>query len=234
MLITQPGGVRVKVVDFGIAKVISETSDSPVSKAMGTPQYASPEQFHVGEQLNERSDIYSLGVMVYQMLTGRCPFEAGSIHELMRLKLQETPLPLRQLCPKAPVAVEQLVSGMLARNPAQRPKSAGEVATLFRHALESPEAAEASISDAATVVVPSELPTQRARTHHTVNDQSACRIHYWGGGSDHLNTNRTSTNRSCVLVLSFAAAVIIAIPASFSFFAIDRGSVDPGCRGPVQ
>ncbi len=147
MLLKKADGTeKVKVVDFGIAKVISETSGSSVSRAMGTPEYASPEQFLVGGLLDKRSDIYSLGILLYRMLSGKCPFDNRPIQELMCPQLQEPPPLLREVCPEAPVALERLIDGMLAKDPAQRPQRAGEVATLFDRAIGLSGKAQASKS----------------------------------------------------------------------------------------
>ncbi len=125
----------VKVLDFGLAKVTSESTDLQVSSALGTPHYASPEQFRIGEEIDGRSDIYSLGVIVYRMLTGCLPFEAASVHALIRLHLLETPPPLRIRRADAPVEVEYLVNRMLAKTPHYRPASAGEAIEAFEQAL---------------------------------------------------------------------------------------------------
>jgi len=141
MLVKRPGGEagreQVKVMDFGIGKVLGDTGGSPVSSIMGTPHYASPEQFNLGASIDGRADIYSLGVMLYQMLTGVLPFNAPSIHELIRLQQTALPPPVRQLRPELPVTVEQLISRMLMKKPEQRPQSAGEVKALFQQALDS-------------------------------------------------------------------------------------------------
>jgi serine/threonine protein kinase len=132
MLIKSSGGPElVKVLDFGIAKVLNSTTGAPVSHVMGTPHYASPEQFVPGGHIDQRSDIYSLGVMLYQMLTGILPFNASSMEELIQLKLEGQPKSLRTLRPDAPAAVEQLVSRMLVKDPDQRPGRMSEVVALF-------------------------------------------------------------------------------------------------------
>ncbi len=125
----------VKVLDFGLAKVTSESTDLQVSSALGTPHYASPEQFRIGEEIDGRSDIYSFGVIIYRMLTGFLPFEATSVHALIRLHLLDTPPPLRNRRPEAPTEVEYLVNRMLAKTPHYRPASAGEAIEAFEQAL---------------------------------------------------------------------------------------------------
>jgi serine/threonine protein kinase/tetratricopeptide (TPR) repeat protein len=134
----EDGREQVKVLDFGVAKIVSETTASPVSAPMGTPHYASPEQFQTGGQIDGRSDIYSLGVMLYQMLTGSLPFCTTSVHELIKLQLTAPPPPLRQLRPDAPAGVEELVNRMLAKDPNLRPQRAGDVPTLLARACDLP------------------------------------------------------------------------------------------------
>src|SRR5205085_6697824 len=127
------GREQVKVLDFGIAK-LAETA-MPVSAPLGTPHYASPEQFQAGGQIDQRADIYSLGVLLYQMLSGALPFQAASVHELIRLQMTALPPPLRKLRPETPLALEQLVNRLLAKDPQQRPQDVAEIPALFERAL---------------------------------------------------------------------------------------------------
>lgn len=139
MLVRGPdGSEQVKVVDFGIAKVVAESNTpgaSSISLLLGTPHYASPEQFSVGSSLDSRSDIYSLGVLLYQMLCGRLPFTAQSLPELIRLQRTTPPPAIRQRRPETPEAVEQLLFRMLDQEPQHRPPSALEAFNLFVQAL---------------------------------------------------------------------------------------------------
>jgi len=98
-----------------------------VSTVVGTPHYASPEQLTVGGRIDGRSDIYSLGVILYRMLGGKPPFNSPSMGEVIQMQLTAEPAPLITLRPETPPAVERLVTSMLAKNPARRPQSAAEV-----------------------------------------------------------------------------------------------------------
>lgn len=136
MLVSQPDGhERLKVLDFGIAKVISETTVSPVSVVMGTPLYASPEQLSLGGRIDGRADNYSLGVILFEMLAGAPPFNAASAREMFHLQTSAPPPPLRKFRPDAPPALESLINCLLAKDPEDRPQSAGQIPALFESAL---------------------------------------------------------------------------------------------------
>lgn len=130
--------LQVKVLDFGIAKVVSETTAGSVSAPMGTPHYASPEQFRTGGHIDGRSDIYSLGVVLFRLLSGEVPFATGAVHELIQRQLNDAPPLLRSLRPDAPEALEGLVNRLLAKDPAERPQRAREVAELYFQAIGKP------------------------------------------------------------------------------------------------
>jgi serine/threonine protein kinase len=137
MLVDTPGGRdHVKVLDFGIGKAVGETmAGSMVSTVVGTPHYASPEQLTVGRRIDGRSDIYSLGVILYRMLGGKLPFNSSSMGEVIQMQLTSEPAPLFTLRPDTPPAIDSLVSGMLAKEPARRPQSAAEVIATLDKAL---------------------------------------------------------------------------------------------------
>src|SRR5499426_1654611 len=141
MLIDSPGGRdHVKVLDFGIGKALGETmASSMVSTVVGTPHYASPEQLTVGGRIDGRSDIYSLGVILYRILSGKPPFNSPSIGEVIQMQLTAEPAPLITLRPDTPPAVERLVSGVLAKKPSRRPQSAAEVIAALNQAFSHSE-----------------------------------------------------------------------------------------------
>jgi serine/threonine protein kinase/ketosteroid isomerase-like protein len=125
------GTALVKVLDFGIAK-LRETSTTgslasitTAGSIMGTPRYMSPEQCS-DLKVDARSDIYSLGVLFYEMLAGRPPFDAPSAMALALKQIQEPPPPLKEARPGVPDALERLVMWALAKDPADRPQTAAE------------------------------------------------------------------------------------------------------------
>ncbi|MBO9386565.1 MAG: protein kinase [Thermomicrobium sp.] len=122
----------VKVTDFGIAKGISDVSLTEAGFGMGTVHYVSPEQAR-GEPATPASDIYSLGVVIYEMLTNRLPFEADSPIGLAMKHVHEPPPPPRQFAPSLPPAVEAIVLRALAKDPRQRFPTAGALAHALAH-----------------------------------------------------------------------------------------------------
>ncbi len=116
-----------KVTHFGIARAAELSNMTASGMILGTPNYMSPEQAQ-GRPVDARSDIYSLGCVLSQMLTGVLPFEATTPWEVIRRHIEVAPRPVRQLNRDIPAGVEQLVNRCLAKNPNQRYQSAGELA----------------------------------------------------------------------------------------------------------
>jgi serine/threonine protein kinase len=117
----------VRVLDFGIAKLRDENRQSQLAMTqagdmLGTPQYMSPEQIR-GEKIDGRTDIYSLGGLLYEMVTGRLPFEAPTVMALLSKHLLETIVPPSQRRPdlNLPPAIDHLILGAMAKNAAERP-----------------------------------------------------------------------------------------------------------------
>lgn len=128
-------GGNCLLTDFGIAKVLSETvSLTQTGVMVGTPDYMSPEQIGAGT-LDGRSDIYSLGVVLYQMVTGRVPFHADTPGAALVMHLEQ-PLPsAREIRPDLPTAVEDVISKALAKRRADRYQSAKEMARSLETAV---------------------------------------------------------------------------------------------------
>jgi serine/threonine protein kinase len=124
------GGERSKVLDFGIAKLSAEQggSKTQTSAVMGTPTYMSPEQCRGAGHVDQRSDVYALGCVLYRLVCGRPPFDAEGVGELIVMHLCEQPVPPSTLRPGIPPEVEQVILRCLAKDPAHRFSSGSELA----------------------------------------------------------------------------------------------------------
>jgi eukaryotic-like serine/threonine-protein kinase len=123
ILINEEG--RVKLTDFGMARLASrDTKDTPL---LGTPAYWCPEQI-VGKPQDARSDIFSLGVVLYEMITGTRPFDADSLQGVCTRIMTSTPLPPSHSNPSLPAGLNELVASCLAKDPAQRRGSGEDLA----------------------------------------------------------------------------------------------------------
>jgi serine/threonine-protein kinase len=121
-------GLRVKVLDFGIAKLDGESSLKTRTGALiGTPTYMSPEQCRGAGQVDWRSDIYSLGCMLFEMICGRRPFVKEGSGEVIAAHIYEQPTPLSALAPTVPPLYERLVAKAMAKRPEQRQQSMKEL-----------------------------------------------------------------------------------------------------------
>jgi tetratricopeptide (TPR) repeat protein/tRNA A-37 threonylcarbamoyl transferase component Bud32 len=120
------GHGRVLITDFGLAKSLEQVSLTEAGKIIGTPHYMSPEQVK-GVPLDQRSDIYSLGIMLYEMLTGIVPFSGGSAYEVMIQRIQKTPRPASDHNPKIPPYLLKILHRCLEQDPNLRYGSTDEI-----------------------------------------------------------------------------------------------------------
>jgi serine/threonine protein kinase len=123
---------RVRIIDFGLARDIDAeearlTADGAV---VGTPAYMSPERIGV-EEVDAKSDLFGIGVILYEMISGRLPFEGKSMVSILAAIAQGKPPHLQTLAPEAPAALCDLVMQLLANNKADRPADAAQVAQLL-------------------------------------------------------------------------------------------------------
>ncbi len=153
-----PNG-RVKVLDFGLAKPLGRTDRelSASGAVVGTPAYMSPEQAS-GRKVDHRTDIFSLGIVLYRLLTGRSPFNGEHVLAMLTALAVEEPTPVCELNPKVPPALATLVHQMLAKKPEARPQTATEVAerlsTVFSQADAEISASQPIVLEAIPVAMP--------------------------------------------------------------------------------
>jgi hypothetical protein len=136
-ILRRPDG-QVKLADFGIARSLAGTSHTEIGTVLGTAAYLAPEQGR-GESVTPAADIYSLGVVLYELLTGRVPFSAGSLAELLVERERGALTPPSELVRGVPAALDALLTSCLALRAESRPASATELARELASSLNAPE-----------------------------------------------------------------------------------------------
>lgn len=128
-----PDTMQVKLLDFGIARILSETKVTRVGSVMGTPHYLAPEQAR-GAETDPRTDVYASGIVLYEMLTGTCPFEEGTTFEIVAAHVNEPPPPLSSRIDISPLpaGLPDLLERVLAKDPDARPSNGGDFAAELR------------------------------------------------------------------------------------------------------
>ncbi len=147
ILESTPTGIRVKVLDFGIAKLRDDTAShiTQTGSVMGTPHYMSPEQC-LGEELDPRADIYSAGIVLYEMLCGRVPFNSPISTAVVVQHVSQPPPSLRSINPAVPASIEAVVLHAIQKSRDARPVTAGAWALELRMALQHAGAPATSYS----------------------------------------------------------------------------------------
>lgn len=125
LFITDRG--KIKLGDFGIARDTRAKDLTASGITVGTYAYMSPEQITGDRHLSGKADLYSLGCVLFEMLTGRVPFEGENFHQIVEQHLHRQPPPVRSLAPNCPVELDNLVQQLLAKEPEKRPFSARAV-----------------------------------------------------------------------------------------------------------
>ena len=146
---------RVKVLDFGLAKdlrpadrpdmTVTAAGHTEVGMVMGTPAYMSPEQL-AGRPVDHRTDIFSLGILLYQMSSGQRPFEAATSIELASAILRDTPRPLADVRPDMPDALARLIQHCLEKDRERRVQTARDVTSELEHIARRPSSAESRVT----------------------------------------------------------------------------------------
>src|ERR687896_2707886 len=165
-------GATATVTDFGVAKAVAASRAGPVRAtleartpggstithagvSLGTPMYMAPEQAAADPNTDYRADLYALGIVAYEMLVGAPPFHGRSPQALLAAQLTELPRPISQRRYGVPAALERLIMQCLEKNPADRPRNAGDMV----RALDDPE-----LLSGAPAIAPQAAATQRRRS----------------------------------------------------------------------
>jgi hypothetical protein len=158
ILVTEDG--KVKLGDFGIARFATQVSRS--GQLMGTPAYLSPEQI-LGETQSTRSDLFSLGIVLYQMVTGAAPFEGSSVSAVCAQILSAEPMPPSQRNPALPAGLDHVILRCLAKSPADRyPSAEAFASSLYPFSRETLTSTPASPSRPEPLAAPAVKPAQKS------------------------------------------------------------------------
>ena len=195
IMLTASGGV--KVMDFGIAAAW-EAHSTTGQQLLATAAYAPPERI-TGGRASPAGDLYSLGVVLYEMLTGRPPFVANTAEQLLRAHLETAPRPVRSLVFWVPPGIAAACEAALAKDPAARPASAGALAAQLRAAVQAAQASAEAFSPSSIGADRPAEPTRRLSADPT---QVVDRPHKLRGGS------RTVKALAAMVLLGLVGAAV--------------------------
>ena len=133
-ILLENGVERVKITDFGLARLVNDVAITRTGEVSGTPQYMSPEQAK-GERVDPRSDLFSLGCVMYAMCTGHSPFRGDSLAHVIQRVTQDDPRPIEDQNPDIPPWMIEIISQLLAKHPDARIQSAEEVEQMLQEHL---------------------------------------------------------------------------------------------------
>lgn len=229
MLSQTNGGDWAKVLDFGIAKIQQPegTRDHDITApnlVIGTPLYMSPEQCSQTSPIDARSDVYSLGVIIYEMLSGRVPFTGESPTVIMMKQVQDPPPSILEARPDLPASVDKLIERALAKQPADRFQTAGELSAALTAAAEEMGAGASAIvippvhvttpNAAVDTVVddPDEVTVVRPRDEVTVvKPRGGRQLHIPTGGSQLIKEQEASADFNPWRIMAPAAIVLVVV-----------------------
>ncbi|MBU1243068.1 protein kinase [Myxococcota bacterium] len=222
--VSAAGEESLKLVDFGIAKLIEDGGPQLTAAGLvfGTPSYLSPEQAQ-GQPVTHAADLYAMGVILFQMLTGRLPFKASSTMELLAMHIQEPPPHVRDLVPGVPEALDQLVLRALGKKPGDRPGDAAGMASALADLLQTAE----SVPAAPVPMPPPPAPAAAITPPAAGTVLSA--------GAVTASTGSGVPGRPRILLFAGLAVVcVLAIGLGLAFSGVFSGSSTPsGARPPV-
>jgi serine/threonine protein kinase len=166
-ILLENGVERVKITDFGLARTVDDVSLTRTGYIAGTPPFMSPEQAD-GKRVDHRTDLFSLGSVLYALCAGHPPFRAESSIAVLKRVCEETPRPLHEINPDVPPWLQELIAKLLAKDPAKRFGSAAEVATLLSGRLAQLQT-DGAFSDVGGMTKGTRSPQKPSRLHAVRN-----------------------------------------------------------------
>lgn len=202
---------KVKVTDFGIAKMVTSTTTTMV--AMGSVHYTSPEQARGGYS-DEKSDIYSIGITLYEMVTGKVPFNGESTVEVAMKHLQEEIVPPSELVPDIPYSLEQIILKCTQKNAERRYRDVGELIMDLKHSLVDPDGDFvdiAPIGNADTILITEDELDDIRSAYDDDDDDDAYDDDEYGDDDDRERDSDEVNPRmnKVIKIMTVAVAVII-------------------------
>ena len=137
VLVSRVFRCEIKIIDFGLAYTQQMQGLTATGLIMGTPEYMSPEQVS-GKKVDERADVYSLGIILYELFTGKVPFTGPSAISIGFQQMKDAPPPPTSLNPQIPLAVEKVILKALEKDPMQRHRSVAELKEDLDQAVRHP------------------------------------------------------------------------------------------------
>ncbi|MCB0165888.1 MAG: protein kinase, partial [Anaerolineae bacterium] len=226
VMINQEG--NVVLTDFGIARILEGTQYTQTGALSGTPAYMSPEQGK-GERADERSDIYALGVMLYEMVTGQVPYEADTPYAVIVKHISESlPLP-SSIKPDLPEAVERVILKAMSKEPSDRYQTAGEMARALRTAVELSPDDNLQNNPVRPIAPPPNVEeiehnTDRLTAQHRAQKTNDGGATVYSRGSDATTIAETAPRQNNSLLIIGGALVIVALLGLVGYLALASGS----------
>ena len=221
-ILLENGVQRVKITDFGLARATDDLSVTMTGEVSGTPQYMSPEQAS-GRRLDQRSDLFSLGSVMYAMCTGHSPFRAKNLAHVIQRVTQDDPRAITEQNPEIPLWLEQIIRCLLEKEPEHRIQSAeGLVAILDQHLTRLQQPASSGSHSLINHVLPTTAPLSRTRSRRGPESHDATPSSLVSGsprsneGGATLASEQTPSQRLGQIVLAFLLALFLGAALSFA------------------
>jgi tRNA A-37 threonylcarbamoyl transferase component Bud32 len=214
LMLTQ--GPALKVMDFGIARVPGTDHLTRTGLLIGTLRYVAPEQIR-GEEVDRRTDLYALGVVLYQMLTGRVPFEGPTDFAILKAQLEEVPAPPRSLAPDVPAWLDRIVLKALEKEPDRRFQTAEEL-RLFLASQGSLPLPGTSDRELPTMVLPARPPAPPGSPDTTKTDRPRVSVVEPTLIAPPAGTSYRPVEKARWKLLAIAAALVLAVIVTGALF----------------